>query len=310
MSLASRDIEYFLEIARFGQLARAASTLGLTPAAMSKSVRRIECEVGMRLFERTGEGMRLTSFGMTFHDHALRIKAQYDEALRHASDLRTGRAGLLRIGTTIGLLGALVAPALALLQPRRPAMRAQISVAASDEVLERLRQAQVDLAVVPTYDVISPGLTHTDLGVDFFAPVVRQGHPFLDGQSPTLSVLSRHDWILPGSQSPARAKFEAVFRRAGLNPPSPAIEVDIGSALTLSIVGATDLISFVPDLAMGTEAARLISVLPTSELVLQRTLSLFRRPESYQSPLMEEIMQTLKQLAGANHLVRPTSATA
>lgn len=297
MSLASRDLDYFLEIAHCGQLARAASNLELTPAALSKSIRRLESEVGLRLFERTGEGLRLTSFGVTFREYALRIKAQNDEALRHAAELQKGSVGLLRIGTTIAMLETLVAPALALLQPRRPAMRAQVSVAASDEVLQRLRQAQVDLAVVPTYDEFPEGLTHSDIGVDFFAPVVREGHPFLAaGKAPTLADLSRHGWILPASRSPARAKFEAVFRRAGLEPPVPAIEVSISSALTLSIVGATDLISFVPELAAGRGAFR-IRTLPISDLVLQRTLSLFRRPDSYTSPLMEEIMEMLRQSA-------------
>ena len=56
MPLASRDIDYFLEVARRGQLAAAATGLDVTPAALSKAVRRLEEEMGLRLFERSGQG--------------------------------------------------------------------------------------------------------------------------------------------------------------------------------------------------------------------------------------------------------------
>lgn len=294
MPLAVRDVEYFLEVAEVGQLAQAASNLDLTPAALSKSIRRLEDELGLRLFERSGQGMQLTTFGTTFLAHARRIRAGHDEALRHASDVRTGRAGLLRIGTSVAMLETVVAPALAKLQPRRPAMRAQVSVAASDVMVERLRQGQVDVAVVPTYDAVSPGLKQTVVGHDSLVPVVRENHPLLALRRLRLGDLSGYSWILPGVLSPARTRLDRMFANAGLDAPVAAIEVDVSSAWTLSVVRATDLISFAPSSLMNTPAAHHIGVVPLQELVLARDVSLFSRPEAYWSPLMEEFAEALR----------------
>jgi DNA-binding transcriptional LysR family regulator len=300
VSLSVRDVEYFLAIAEAGQLAQAASSLGLTPAALSKSIRRLEDELGLRLFERSGQGMQLTAFGTTFVERARRICIEHAEALRHASDVRTGRAGLLRIGTSIAMLETVVAPALAKLQPKRPAMRAQVSVAASGVMLERLRQGQVDVAVVPTYGKAPPGLNQTVVGQDSLVPVVREGHPLLARPLLRVADLAPHSWLLPSAQSAARLRVDEMLAAAGLPHAFAAIEVDISSAWALSIVRATDLISFTPSSLLNMPAAHHLCALPLRELELSRAVSLFTRPQAYWSPIMGEFAEVLQAGADMN----------
>ncbi|MDZ4358872.1 MAG: LysR family transcriptional regulator [Variovorax sp.] len=294
MPLAIRDVEYFLAVAEVGQLAQAASNLGLTPAALSKSIRRLEDELGLRTFERSGQGMQLTAFGTAFVERARRICVEHDEALRHASDVRTGRAGLLRIGASIAMLETFVAPALAKLQPKRPAMRAQVIVAASDVMLERLRNGHVDMAVVPTYDKVPPDLKQLLVGSDSLVPVVREGHPLLNMQRLRLTDLSSYSWILPSAFSAARTRLDELFASVCLKAPQVSIEVDVSSAWTLSIVRATDLISFAPSSLMDTPVTHHIVAVPLPQLVLLRAVSLFFRPEAYWSPLMDEFAGALR----------------
>ncbi len=58
-----RDLQYFAVIAQHGNLARASEALGLSPPALSKSLRRLEAYVDAKLVQRTPKGVVLTSSG-------------------------------------------------------------------------------------------------------------------------------------------------------------------------------------------------------------------------------------------------------
>lgn len=293
MPLAPRDIDYFLEVARRGQLAAAASNLDVTPAALSKAIRRLEDETGLRLFERSGHGMTLTPFGASFRERAARIKTEHDDALRHAGDVRAGRAGLLRIGSTAAVLGSLVSPALASLQPRRPGLHAVLTIASSDEVLEQTRQGRVDASVVPTYDVLPHGLDHEEIASDELVPVLRDAHPLLRKRRLDLERLAGCDWVLPRAPSAARLRFDSVFLAGGVKPPQGVIEVDFNADWSLELVAATDLLSLVPLSALG-RFHRGVRVLEFAPLRLARSIGLFSRPDTHRSPLLDEFIEAVR----------------
>jgi len=292
--LASRDLSYFLEVARRGQLAQAAAHLDVTPAALSKAVRRLEAELGLPLFERSGAGMLLTPFGETFVARAQRIQREHDEALHHAGQVRAGRAGVLRLGATIAVLETVLSPALARLQPRRPGMRAALTVAASDRLMELVRQGQLDAAVLPTYEDLPQDLAGIAIGADALLPVVRQGHPLLKRRRPTLAEIARMPWLLPGEASAARARVDAIFADAGIAVPHAAVEVDVNASWSLSLIAATDLVALVPRSALQSPAGRALRTLDLPELTVTRTITLLSRPAAAWSPLMEEFVQVLR----------------
>lgn len=293
MYLPIRDMAYFLAVADAGQLAQVAGDLGLSSAALSKSIRRLEVELGLRLFERSVQGMQLTAFGLAFAERARRTCTEYNDALRYATDVRTGRAGLLRIGASVAILEALVAPALAKLQPKRPAMRAQITTANSDTVVERLRRGSIDVAVVPAYDAAPQDLAQTFIGQDSFVPVVRSDHPLLALPHLRGADLRSYSWILPSDHLTIRSKLNELFVKAGLEIPVGSIEVDAGTDWTLSVVRSTDMISYVPHSQIDPLAAHHVHVLPLRELVLKQPMVLLLRTGAYWSPLISEFVQLL-----------------
>jgi DNA-binding transcriptional LysR family regulator len=296
MGLSLRDVDYFLEVARLGQLTGAASNLGVTSAALSKAIRRLEDELGLRLFERSRMGMRLTPFGESFVRRAHMLQSEHHDALRYAGEVRAGRAGLLRVGTTVAVFDTMVSLALADLQPRRPGMRVTLTVAGSDEVLEQTRRGSVDACVVPIYETLPHGLTQVVLGADALIAVARDGHAAHRQRRLTLDHLAAQPWVLPISPSAARTRVEVVFTKAGTKPPDAAIEVDFGLSMALPLVRATDLLAFVPQSALLTPGAKGVRKIEMSELRVPRTIGLFFRQDVHRSPLMNEFMQMLEEM--------------
>ena len=81
MNLSLRDIEYFLAAVEYGNLERAAASFGVSQPALSKSLQRLEADTGLALLDRSGRGLRLTSAGLVFLEHAKRLWAEYRDAM-------------------------------------------------------------------------------------------------------------------------------------------------------------------------------------------------------------------------------------
>ena len=89
-------LKTFTVIAETGSLSRSASRIGLTQAAVSLQVKRLEHLLDQQLLERTGRGVTLTRNGSRLLEHAERILRYHDEALAELSG--TGLSGTIRFG--------------------------------------------------------------------------------------------------------------------------------------------------------------------------------------------------------------------
>lgn len=302
MNLSLRDIEYFLVMAQIGHMGRAAAACGVTQPALSKSLRRLEDETGLKLFDRSARRMWLSASGMAFTEHAGRLHAQYQDAVRHASALQAGQAGLLRIGATGATLDTVVMPALAILLPRRPALRVCLTVGLSDDLGASVIQGNLDMAVAPTYATRTASIDSITLFDDALDIVVRQGHPLADKADLSLSDLSSFSWVLPQAQASARQALFSLFERNGGTLPRIAMEVDFISEGTLAVIAATDLISFAPTYLVHSQKIPRVTVLSLPlQATFGRQISLLSRHGSTWTPLMDAFRDTLlDQYAGQN----------
>jgi len=91
------SIELFCLAAEKGSFSAAANQAGITPAAVSRSVARLEKRLGIRLFTRTTRQMRLTDAGRRYFEQCQQALSQLVEAERHATGEQITPSGLLRI---------------------------------------------------------------------------------------------------------------------------------------------------------------------------------------------------------------------
>src|SRR5271169_1606006 len=92
------QLECFRAVARRRHFARAADSLGKTQPALTVHVQRLEADLGVRLFERTGRQVLLTSAGEILLPYAEKILADTTEARLRMSEVHGGTLGVVRIG--------------------------------------------------------------------------------------------------------------------------------------------------------------------------------------------------------------------
>ena len=120
------DVRTFVDVADAGGVSSAARRLGVSKSIVSRRLFRLEAELGVQLLARTTRGAALTEAGVTFREHAARVRAEIDAALETilpAGDLR----GRLRIAAPLSLGPTHLAPVFAEMARRHPLLHVQAS---------------------------------------------------------------------------------------------------------------------------------------------------------------------------------------
>jgi len=120
------DLRTFVDVADAGGVSAAARRLGVSKSIVSRRLFRLEAELGVQLLARTTRGAALTEAGVTFREHAARVRAEIDAALETilpAGELR----GRLRIAAPLSLGPTHLAPVFAEMARRHPLLHVQAS---------------------------------------------------------------------------------------------------------------------------------------------------------------------------------------
>ena len=138
------DLRVLVHTARGGTLTAAAHALGMTPAAASATLKRLEAQLGTRLFERSTRAMRLTPQGQILLEYAQRAFELLDEGESQVAADRATLVGTVRVAAPSDLTRTVLLPLFDEFMTTHPGLRLQLSVA--DRVLDVLRD-EVDVAI-------------------------------------------------------------------------------------------------------------------------------------------------------------------
>ena len=138
------DLRVLVQTAHGGSLTAAARALGITPAAASATLKRLEAQLGTRLFERSTRAMRLTSPGQILLDYAQRAFELLDEGESQVDADRATLVGTVRVAAPSDLTRNVLLPLLDEFMSAHPGLQLRLSV--GDRVLDVLRD-EVDVAI-------------------------------------------------------------------------------------------------------------------------------------------------------------------
>jgi DNA-binding transcriptional LysR family regulator len=138
------DLNVLIHTARCGSLTGAAAALGITPAAASAMLKRLETQLGTRLFERSTRAMRLTAQGQTLLDYAKRAFDLLAEGESQVTEDRGALVGTLRVAAPSDLARNTLLPWFSEFLALHPGLQLDLSV--GDRPLDVVRD-EVDVAL-------------------------------------------------------------------------------------------------------------------------------------------------------------------
>lgn len=142
-----RHLRYFLAIAKYQHLTKAAESLFVTQSTLSHQLKQLESFLEVKLFDRVGRGVELSAAGKSFFAYACRALREVEEgalALRNIDSLAQGR---LRIGGISTYINSLLPPVLASLGKHYPNINVSVETLSAGEVSTALQEGEIDLGV-------------------------------------------------------------------------------------------------------------------------------------------------------------------
>ncbi len=94
------QLRAFLAAAQYENMTRAAESLHVTQPALSRTIARLEQELGVQLFDRAGRSVQLNEFGRAAREHAEAALAELGAMERHLQDLSGGLGGTIRVASS------------------------------------------------------------------------------------------------------------------------------------------------------------------------------------------------------------------
>ena len=191
-----RQLQQFLALAETGNFHRAAERLHMAQPPLSVSIRKLEEELGSRLFERTASGAVLTAMGEAML-HDARCALFHAQQCRQAvHDARVGEGGLLRLGIIGSATYALLPQLIPSLRQRYPKIELELTEATSSEILEGLASRRFDAGLV-RYPLLDPsGFDLLPLDRDDFVLAVSETSPLAQRDAIALSEAAHEPFIM------------------------------------------------------------------------------------------------------------------
>jgi LysR family transcriptional regulator, regulator of abg operon len=237
-----RDV---LAAAEFGSLRAAGRHLGIPQPLITRSIRELEHELGVSLFERHARGVRLTDIGKAFVHRAMIVESELQRARDEVEQLKGRSIGQVSIALSAASVIAILPAALPSFHKRYPDALLKINEALFQAVEQEVLDGRIDFYVGP-YDRSNPSsqLSVEQLFDNRRVIVARRGHPLLNAKS--IVDLAEARWIRPTlSVRSSEADFEYYLRDMGIDRPRIVMHTR-SSLATLVAVMTTDLLTILP----------------------------------------------------------------
>jgi len=216
-----QQLNVAMAVAQWGSMGKAAKQLALSQPVVSKTIADLEHLLGVRLFDRSPQGVEPTLYCRALLKRSAAIFDEVRTSIEEIRFLADPIAGDLRIGSTEPLLAGLVTTTMERLWQNHPRIALQALQADSATLINRdLPERRIELAVIPVTTLpLRDDLDATLLYRDFWHVVVGPDSPWTRRKKIDLAELTGEFWCATPPETSIGALLIDAFRANGLAPP-------------------------------------------------------------------------------------------
>ena len=290
------QVHALVSLARAGSYADASRATTISSPSLHRAVNDLAIVLRRQLVERRGKGVVLTEQGRRIARSFRLAEAELRAGLSELANLKGREQARIVVGAMPLSRARILPAAIAGFLQRHPVANVDVVEGAFSELVELLRDGEIDCMIGALRAPAPEDLTQRPLFKDHPSVLARHGHP-LAHDKPDLQRLCSFPWIVPPKGTPLRDNWERWFDRAGMEP--PPVPVECGSVITIrEILRATDFLTVLsPDqIRIELEAGWLVRVAEVPDWFL-RTIGVTTRaawrPTALQQDFIDTVMQTV-----------------
>jgi DNA-binding transcriptional LysR family regulator len=222
--LKLRDVNILLAVAQSGSMARAAERLAVSQPVVSKAIADLEHTLGVRLLDRSRQGIEPTSYGLALLQRGLAAFDELRQCVKDIEFLADPTAGEVRIGTSDAMAAGLLPLVINRLHRRHPKLVFHVTSATSGVALYReLRERNVDFILGRLLAKLEEDLTAESLYDEPIFVVAGAKSRWLGRRKIELGQLLGEPWLLPAREGAPAALIAGIFHQRGLSVPQAAV---------------------------------------------------------------------------------------
>lgn len=268
------SLRQFLVVARLEHLSRAAEELRVAQPSLSRTIARLEGELGTPLFDRAGR-LRLNDAGKLFRGHVERGLGELDAGRRAVAEAAGEGFGTVRLASET--LFTLTGP-LAEFTRAHPAVQVELHQLSAEEMARRLRAQDLDLCLA-SEPLAVDGLASVELVNEVVWLALPRDHRLAGRESVRVEELADEPFITARKGNWQRRLLDRLFAGVALAPRIVCESEEVGVIAELIGVGLG--IGLVPAMARRIATQLPVTLVAVDHPACRRSLTLFWGADSY-----------------------------
>jgi LysR family pca operon transcriptional activator len=292
-----RHLSCFIEVARQRSAVKAASAIGLSQPAVSKTIHELEDFLGTVLFEPKRRSMVLTPIGEMFLRYATSSLVALKQGIRTVAQDAGGEHATFTVGALPTASARILPAALANLSRHLPNIRLRVVTGSNDVLLSQLRLGDIDLVVGR---MASPeamhGLAFEYLYSERIALAVRPAHPLLAHGQQDIADVGRYQLLVPPPGSVIHPIVERYFIARSIHPSQGEIET-VSDAFARNYLLRTDAIWVISEGVVAEDVASgALALLPVDTIDTNGPVGLTTRTDTDLSFPAQPVMAAVRDV--------------
>lgn len=276
-NLTFKQLEAVHEVARTGTVAKAAEVLHVTPAALTSRIKLLEEDLGLALFDRTGNRLRATDAGREAVAAAARIDrviADLGDTLEAMKGLHRGRVRFGAVSTAKYFAAQLIATFLR----QHAGIDLRLVIGNRAETAESLRNYEIDIAIMgrPPLDI---AVESEPFGPHPYVIIASRDHPLARRRRVPKVELTNQKFLVREEGSGTRNIFEYLFNEAGIRHPKDNIEMGSNETIKQAVMAGLGLSLISAHTIASEVASGRLAILKVEGLPIVRQWFLVRRSD-------------------------------
>jgi DNA-binding transcriptional LysR family regulator len=239
---AGEDLEInywreFVVLAQTSNFVEAANILFSSQPTLSKHIKNLESELGVRLFDRTSRKVEITKSGQLLLPYAKQIVEIQDKYNTVLQNDRATRREVLTVGSIRALAQYEITDIMGSFKKSRPKSTINVIQAVSEELKEMLRQKKCELAFIRSTNEVDKDLVKIPYVVDTLVAILPSHHSLAKQKTISLRMLAHEDFLLPEKNKALYKLCIDACKKNGVNPQVAHTDAKFENLVDLVIKG-------------------------------------------------------------------------
>ncbi|RLL43588.1 LysR family transcriptional regulator [Oceanobacillus piezotolerans] len=212
--MSLKQLRYFLTVARLEHMSEAAAELEISQSSLSKTIGRLEQDIGVPLFDRKGKTILLNEYGQLFYQKVEKILSDLQDAKEAVQEL----ANIREDSITINVMNSKLLPKLFYeFYKKRPNVKFRQYLLPDRLAQQKLLDGEIDLLIVPN-PITDERIEWAPLFKEEIFLVVPKNHPLAAKKEISLVEAKEELFILSETGQSFRTTENRIFEKAGFTP--------------------------------------------------------------------------------------------